>query len=87
VRQIEQLPRCAFLSGAWIDQTPRVHTLNPVYVKNSSAIRTAATELIRERVQEHHIPDRSLEKMPVQCIQQPEPMREISHGNGFGPSL
>jgi conjugative relaxase-like TrwC/TraI family protein len=52
-----------------------------------STARPSATELVRERAQEHPIPERGIAKMPVQRVQQPEPQHEISHGYGYGPSF
>ena len=52
-----------------------------------STARPSATELAREKVQEQHVHEIGLEKMPVQSVQQAEPRHEISHGYDFGPSL
>lgn len=52
-----------------------------------SIARPSATELVRERAQEHHAPERSLEKMPVHSVQRPKPRHEINHVYDFGPSL
>lgn len=52
-----------------------------------STARPSATELVRERAQEHQTPERNVEQMPVQSLPQPTINYEVSHGYNLEPSL
>jgi hypothetical protein len=52
-----------------------------------SSARPSATELAREQAQVHPAPEHGLAQLPIQSIEPPTPLHEISIGHEMGISL